>query len=137
MELAEHFSMAILPARPFHPRDKPAIEAAVQVTEHWILAPLRKRQFFSLAEGNAAVAEQLALVNDRPFRGQQVSRRALFEELERDALQPLPSTRYELAEWKSAKVNLKWGVPSYGESDRSRVARVIRPEPGTHHNRAA
>src|SRR5438128_2187152 len=29
------------------------------------------------------------------------------------------------------------GVPSYGESDRSRVARVIRPEPGTHHNRAS
>src|SRR5216683_1636489 len=109
-ELAEHFSMAILPARPFHPRDKPAIEAAVQVTEHWILAPLRKRQFFSLAEGNAAVAEQLALVNDRPFRGQQVSRRALFEELERAALQPLPSTRYELAEWKSAKVNLDYHV---------------------------
>ena len=110
VELAEHFSMAILPARPFHPRDKPAIEAAVQVTEHWILAPLRKRQFFSLAEGNAAVAEQLALVNDRPFRGQQVSRRALFEELERDALQPLPSTRYELAEWKSAKVNIDYHV---------------------------
>src|SRR5229473_1847208 len=75
-ELAEHFSMAILPARPFHPRDKPAIKAAVQVTEHWILAPLRKRQFFALAEANAAVAEQLALVNDRPFRGQPVSRRA-------------------------------------------------------------
>ncbi|HLZ25032.1 MAG TPA: hypothetical protein VKQ30_23165 [Ktedonobacterales bacterium] len=109
-ELAEHFSMAILPARPFHPRDKPAIEAAVHVTENWILAPLRKRQFFSLAEGNAAVAEQLALVNDRPFRGQPVSRRALFEELERAALRPLPTTRYELAEWKSAKVNIDYHV---------------------------
>ena len=102
--------MAILPARPFHPRDKPAIEAAVHVTENWILAPLRKRQFFSLAEANAAVAEQLALVNDRPFRGQPVSRRALFEELERAALQPLPTTRYELAEWKSAKVNIDYHV---------------------------
>jgi transposase len=79
VELAEHFSMAILPARPFHPRDKPAIEAAVQVTE-------------------------------RPFRGQPVSRRALFEELERAALQPLPTTRYELAEWKSAKVNIDYHV---------------------------
>jgi transposase len=89
---------------------KPAVEAAVQVTEHWILAPLRKRQFFSLAEANAAVAEQLALVNDRPFRGQPVSRRALFDELERDVLQPLPTTRYELAEWKSAKVNIDYHV---------------------------
>jgi hypothetical protein len=85
---------------------KAAIEAAVHVTENWILAPLRKRQFFSLAEANAAVAEQLAIVNHRPFRGQPVSRRALFEELERDALQPLPRAPYELATWKSAKVNI-------------------------------
>jgi hypothetical protein len=110
VELAEHFAMAVLPARPYHPRDTAAIEAAVQVTEHWILAPLRKRQFFSLAEGNAAIAEQLAMVNERPFRGQQISRRALVEQLECDALQPLPSTPYELATWKSAKVNLDYHV---------------------------
>ena len=115
LELAQHFGMAVLPARPYRPRDKAAIEAAVQVTEHWILAPLRNRQFFSLAEANAAIAEQLAMVNDRPFRGQPTSRRALFDELERAALQPLPSRPFELAEWKSGKVNIKWGVPSYGE----------------------
>lgn len=110
LELAQHFSMAVLPARPYHPRDKPAIEAAVKVTEQWILAPLRKRQFFSLGEGNAAIAEQLAMVNDRRFRGQPVSRRALFEELERDALQPLPTTPYEFALWKSTKVNIDYHV---------------------------
>ena len=65
--------------------------------------PLRKRQFFSLAELNAAIAEQLALVNDRRFRGQAISRRDLFEELERAALQPLPTTRYEFATWKPAQ----------------------------------
>ena len=110
LELATHFSMAILPARPYHPRDKGAIEIAVQVTERWVLAPLRKRQFFSLAEANSAVAEQLAIVNTRPFRGQPVSRRALFEELERAALQPLPTTPYELATWKSAKVNIDYHI---------------------------
>jgi transposase len=110
LELAQHFSMAVLPTRPYRPRDKAAVEAAVQVTEHWILAPLRKRQFFSLAEGNAAIAEQLAIVNDRQFRGQPISRRALFEELERAALQPLPSTPFELATWKSAKVNVDYHV---------------------------
>ena len=119
-DLAEHFGMAVLPARPYHPRDKAAVEAAVQVTEHWVLAPLRNRQFFSLVEANAAIAEQLAMVNDRPFRGQPVSRRALFDELERAALQPLPSVPFELADWKSGKVNIKWGVPSYGELDVTR-----------------
>jgi len=109
-DLAEHFGMAVLPARPYHPRDKAAVEAAVQVTEHWVLAPLRNRQFFSLAEANAAIAEQLAMVNDRPFRGQPTSRRALFDELERAALQPLPAALFELAEWKSGKVNLDYHV---------------------------
>jgi hypothetical protein len=97
-------------------RDAPAPPTAQrQVTEDWVLAPLRNRQFFSLAEANAAIAEQLAMVNDRPFRGQPTSRRALFDELERAALQPLPSAPFELAEWKPGKVNIKWGVPSYGE----------------------
>jgi transposase len=110
LELARTYSVAILPARPYRPRDKAAAEVGVQVAERWILAPLRKRQFFSLAELNAAIAEQVALVNNRRFRGQAISRRALFEELERDALQPLPATRYEFATWKPARVNIDYHV---------------------------
>ena len=109
LELARTYSMAILPARPYRPRDKTA-EVGVLATERRVLAPLRKRQFFSLAELNAAIAEQVALVNDRPFRGQTISRQQLFEELERPALQPLPATPYEFALWKSATVNLDYHV---------------------------
>ena len=108
LELARHYALAVLPTRPSHPRDKAAVEAAVQVAERWVLAPLRKRQFFSLGELNAAIAAQAAVVNARPFRGQQVSRRALFEESERAALQPLPPTRYEFAAWKPARVNIDY-----------------------------
>ena len=110
LEWARTYSVAILPARPYRPRDKAAAEVGVQVAERWILAPLRKRQFFSLAELNAAIAEQLALVNARRFRGQAISRRDLFEELERDALQPLPARRYEFATWKPARVNINYHV---------------------------
>jgi transposase len=110
LEWARTYSVAILPARPYRPRDKAAAEVGVQVAERWILAPLRKRQFFSLAELNAAIAEQLTLVNARRFRGQTISRRDLFEELERDALQPLPATRYEFATWKPARVNIDYHV---------------------------
>jgi transposase len=110
LELARQYSLAVLPARPAHPQDKGAVEAGVQVAERWVLAPLRKRQFFSLQELNAAIAEQVALVNTRRFRGQPVSRKALFEELERPALQPLPTTRYAFATWKPARVNIDYHV---------------------------
>jgi transposase len=110
LELARHFSLAVLPTRPYHPRDKAAVEAAVQVAERWVLAPLRKQRFFSLGEANAAIAEQLRIVNQRRFRGQDLSRRALFEQLERPALRPLPQTRYEFAIWKPARVNIDYHV---------------------------
>ncbi len=110
LELARAYSVAILPARPARPQDKGAVEAGVHVAENWVLAPLRKRRFFSLGELNVAIAEQVAIVNNRRFRGQPISRRALFEELERGALQPLPATRYEFALWKPAKVNIDYHV---------------------------
>jgi transposase len=89
---------------------KAAVEAAVQVAERWVLAPLRKQRFFSLGEANSAVAEQLRIVNQRRFRGQDLSRRALFEQLERPALRPPPQTRYEFAIWKPARVNIHYHV---------------------------
>jgi hypothetical protein len=134
LELARHYALAVLPTRPYHPRDKAAVEAAVQVAERWVLAPLRKHRFFSLGEANAAIAEQVQVVNQRRFRGQDLSRRAQFDQLERQALQPLPPTRYEFATWKPARVNIKWRALSDGESGRACLGRVIRPRPGTHHN---
>jgi transposase len=108
LEWAQFFNVSILPCRPYHPRDKAAVEAAVQVAERWVLAPLRKWRFFSLGEANVAIAEQLRIVNNRRFRGQDLSRRVLFEQVERPALQPLPTTRYEFAIWKPAKVNIDY-----------------------------
>jgi len=92
LELARHYHCAILPARPYKPKDKAKV--AVQVVERWILARLRHRTFFSLAELNGAIAELLGDLNNRPFQKLPGSRRALFEELDRPALQPLPSQHH-------------------------------------------
>jgi transposase len=100
----------VLPARVRKPRDKAAVEAGVLSVERWVLAPLRHRRFFSLAELNAAMAVRLAELNDRRFRGQATSRRELFEELERPALTALPATRWELSEWKKATVHIDYHV---------------------------
>jgi transposase len=67
-DMARHYSTAVLPARPFSPRDKAAVEMSVLVCQRWILARLRNRQFFSLTELNIAIAELLVNLNQRPFK---------------------------------------------------------------------
>jgi len=103
--LAEHYGSAILPARPRKPRDKAKVEAGVQLVERWILARLRHRRFYSLAELNAAIRELLEDLNNRPFQKLEGSRRSWFELLERPALRPLPPTPFEYAEFKRARVS--------------------------------
>ncbi len=110
LELARHYRTVVLPTRTAHPQDKAAVEAGVLSVERWVLAPLRNRRFFSLAELNAAMAERLAELNTRAFRGEPTSRRELFEELERGALKALPPSRFELAEWKKVTANIDYHV---------------------------
>jgi transposase len=109
-ELASHYQTVVLPTRAGHPRDKAAVEAGVLSVERWVLAPLRNRRFFSLAELNQAIGERVAWLNARPFRGEPASRAELFAELEQPALKALPAQRYELAAWKKVTVNIDYHV---------------------------
>ena len=109
-EWSEHYEVAIIPARPYRPRDKAKAEAGVQVVQRWIVAALRKRRFFSLEEANQAIAWLLGRINQRPFRKREGSRATLFAQLDRPALHPLPATRYEFAEWKKVRVNIDYHV---------------------------
>ena len=79
-EMAAHYDTAIVPARPYKPRDKAKVEVAVQVATRFIIAKLRNRRFFSLVELNVAIAELVAQLNNRMSRHLGASRRALFEE---------------------------------------------------------
>lgn len=109
-DLARHYRTAILPARPYRPRDKAKVEVGVQIVGRWILARLRNRRFFSLAELNAAMALLLEELNNRPMRQLGKSRRQLFEQIDRPALTPLPDEPYEYAQWKRCRVNLDYHV---------------------------
>jgi transposase len=109
-DMAAHYRTAIIPARPYKPRDKAKVEVGVQVVQRWILARLRNRRFFSLAELNRAIRELVDQLNDRPMRGWGTTRRALFEQLDRPALQSLPPTPYEYADWKRCRVNLDYHI---------------------------
>ena len=107
-EFAEHYGVAILPARVRKPRDKAKVEGGVLIVERWILARLRNQSFFSLTELNAAIRVLLNDLNTRLFKKLDGSRHSRFIELELPALQALPARAYEYAEWKRAKVHLDY-----------------------------
>lgn len=108
--MAEHYGIAVLPARVREPKDKAKVESAVRVVETRILARLRNRTFFSLSELNEAIVELLEQLNDRPFQKMEGTRRSLYEELERDVLSALPQTPYVYREWKKAKAGIDYHV---------------------------
>ena len=109
-EMAKHYGVAIVPARPRKPRDKAKVEAGVLVAQRWIVACLRNRRFFSLEDLNDAIAELLEQLNRRPFQKLDGCRRSAFESLDRPAMKALPASRYEVADWKNATVNIDYMV---------------------------
>ncbi|HEV2606567.1 MAG TPA: IS21 family transposase [Xanthomonadaceae bacterium] len=103
-DLADHYGCVVLPARVMKPRDKAKVEVAVQIVQRFVLAKLRHRRFFSLAELNAAIRDCVMAINDKVMRGVGKSRNELLETIERPALNALPTTPYSYAEWKRARV---------------------------------
>jgi transposase len=107
---AEHYSVAVIPARPYKPRDKAKAENAVLVVQRWILARLRHHTFFSLVELNQCIRALLKDLNNRPFKQLPGCRRSAFEQFDRPALKPLPVQPYQYAAIKPAKVNIDYHV---------------------------
>lgn len=98
-EFATHYGVAIIPTRPRKPKDKPKVENAVLIAQRWILACLRNRVFYSLAELNKAIRELLEKINDKRMQRLPKSRRQLFLELDKPNALPLPVEPFEYREW--------------------------------------
>ena len=108
VEFAQHYGTAILPARSRKPKDKSKVEKAVQDIQHWILAPLRDRVFKNVAEINEAIRPLLEAFNARLQREYNLSRRELFERIEKSSLRALPALPFQFATWKHARVNIDY-----------------------------
>lgn len=113
-ELCAHYGTAVVPARPREPRDKAKVENGVLNAQRRILASLRNRRFFSLAELNAAIAVELGRLNDRPMQGIGKSRNQLFDEIDKPAIKPLPAEMFQMRQWKKAKVHIDYHVAADG-----------------------
>ncbi|WP_157223616.1 IS21 family transposase [Rhodovulum sp. PH10] len=109
-EMAAHYDTAIVPARPYKPRDKAKVEVGVQVVTRFVVAKLRHRRFDTLSSLNAAISDLITTLNERVSRHLGASRRVLFEQVGRSALKRLPAEPYVFAEWKSCKVGLDYHV---------------------------
>ena len=108
--MAAHYSVGILPARPHKPRDKAKVEAGVRFAQTYILGRLRAQTYFSLAECNEAIKLVMQRMNERTMRHLGLSRRELFEKIERADLNGLPAEDWEFAEWRRARVNLDYHI---------------------------
>ena len=109
-EMARHYGLCVLPARPAHPKDKAKVETGVLIAKRWILAVLRHRTFYTLAELNAAISELLGRLNSRALRKLKQSRRELFRLFDQPNAVSLPEKPYEYAEWKLATVNIDYHI---------------------------
>ncbi len=109
-DMAAHYATTIVPARPRKPRDKAKMEITVQIAERWIMARLRNKRFFSLAELNAAIGVLVDRLNNHITRHLGASRRDLFNQVERSVLRPLPAEPYVFCEWKQCTVGLDYHV---------------------------
>lgn len=105
---AAHYDTVIMPTRPRKPKDKALVEGAVNIVYQWIYAPLRNRTFYSISELNAAIWEELEKYNNRPMQIQKISRRQLYNEVEKEALKPLPAEPYEYKSYQKSKVDINY-----------------------------
>jgi transposase len=107
---AAHYGTTAITARVRKPRDKGSVEKAVDLSYKHIYAPLRNHTFYSLEELNAAIRKQVELFNSRPFKNKPGSRKELFEQYEKPALKPLPSSDYEIKHTTDSKVQRNYHV---------------------------
>ena len=109
-EMAAHYGICVIPARPARPKDKAKVETGVLIAKRWILSVLRHRKFYNLADLNTAIGELLERLNNRSLRKLKQSRRELFVLFDQPNALPLPQKSYEYAEWKIPTVNIDYHI---------------------------
>ena len=101
---ANHAGFAVLPARPFKPRDKASVEGSIGILQRTFFESVRKKTFASLAELNSHLKPFLAEFNAKIMKDYGVSRNERFEH-ESGFLLPVPAEKFEMSDWKISIVH--------------------------------
>jgi transposase len=103
-DFANHMGFAVLPARPYKPKDKGSGESNIGVLQRGFFQEVRNRVFYSLEELNEALRQYLERLNHQVMKDYGICRAQRFEE-EKKHLKALPLCRFEMSEWRTAKVH--------------------------------
>jgi transposase len=104
VDFANHWGFAVIPARPYRPRDKGANESGIGVIQKQFYQEVRDRTFYSLDELNCAFSEYLKRLNTSVMKDWGVSRSDRFCG-ESSLLKACPLANWEQSEWRAAKVH--------------------------------
>lgn len=103
-ELAHHYGTAVVPARPYRPKDKALVEGAVKLVMRAFRWRYRRHTFTSLSEIKRALLQVSGDLNGKKHTRFKVSRNDRFK-AEKGHLKPLPEQPYESCEIKDATVH--------------------------------
>jgi transposase len=109
-QMAAHYNVAIIPARPLRPKDKSKAENGVLIVERWIMAVLRHETFYTLVQLNQRIKELLIRLNTKPFQKLPGDRTSHFNTYELPAMRALPVQAYQYTFIKKVKVNIDYHV---------------------------
>jgi transposase len=109
-DMASHYGVCVIPARPARPKDKAKVENGVLIAKRWILSVLRHRKFYALVDLNTAIGALLEQLNNRALRKLKQSRRQLFGLFDQPNALALPEKSYEYADWKTATANIDYHI---------------------------
>lgn len=125
-DFADYYRTAVVPARARKPKDKAHVENAVKISYTRIFAPLRNTTFHSLEELNQAIHNKLEEHNNKKLSKMKVSRRELFEEIEKSTLRTLPAEAYPLKYFQDARVLFNYHVELKDDRHYYSVPYVLR-----------
>jgi len=109
-QLSDHYASCFSATRPYKPRDKAMVEKTVNIIYNNIYGPLRKHEFYSIGELNAAIAIRLEILNHKKYKGSAFSRRELYNQNEKNLLTVLPSSGFQLKKTILATVQRNYHI---------------------------
>jgi hypothetical protein len=93
---ADHYDTMLSNTRPGESADKGPVEQSVLNAERWIIAPLQRMTFASLAEVNDAIKPLLRKLNERNFAQYEGNRISFYEKHELPLLKHLPTQLFDV-----------------------------------------